>query len=222
MADSTRLSVSACLTMRCRPAPSATRTDNSRSRPAAWTSSKLPTLAHAMRSSRPTDPRSTRSGKRVAHEIVVQRHHPRAHDAVGHGKLLLHPLDDLLELGVGAFRRRVRRQARDRPHPVGAPEKDLRARGAVPCRWCEDVDVFLRKGEALRHDADDLHRLALEANRPPDHGGVAAEVLTPAAMTEDGDLGAGLPGLLVDEATAKRGPDAEHGEEVTGDVGQVQ
>ena len=64
--DITRLSVSACLTSRRRPAPRARRKAASRSRPAAFTSIRLPTFAQAMSSRSATAPRRTSSGSRVS------------------------------------------------------------------------------------------------------------------------------------------------------------
>ena len=65
-AATTRLSLKACLTSRPRPAPSASRTTDSRSRSAARTSSRLPTLAQAMRRSSPTATCSASSGCRTS------------------------------------------------------------------------------------------------------------------------------------------------------------
>ena len=65
-AASSTLSVSSCRATRPRVAPSAVRIASSRRRALARASSRLATLAHAMRSTNPTAPSSTRSGVRTS------------------------------------------------------------------------------------------------------------------------------------------------------------
>ncbi len=63
------LSTSICRTRRARPAPSAARTANSRSRDVARANIRLPTLAQAIRSTRTTAPNNIHSVARTAPTI---------------------------------------------------------------------------------------------------------------------------------------------------------
>ncbi len=64
-----RLSVSSCLAMRPRPAPSAARTESSCWRPVARASSRLAMFTHAMSRSIDTAAISTTSGRRTSPRI---------------------------------------------------------------------------------------------------------------------------------------------------------
>src|SRR6185437_10150977 len=121
---------------------------------------------------------------RVADEIVVQRHHQRAHVLVRFGILRLEPRDDRLQLRVRVRFRRARLEARDGAHVMGASESHVAGFGLVPLDRLPGVDALLRVFEARRHHANDLYALSADRHRLADDRGIRPEVLAPALVAE--------------------------------------
>ncbi len=159
---------------------------------------------------------------RRADEELVQRRHPRAHDAVRRRVLLLEPPDDGLELRIRLLDRHARTKARDGPDEVRAPEERLLARRRGEGGGLPHVHFLVRKGEPLRHHADDLIRDAVQQHRAADDGAVAAEVRAPRAVADDGDSRPRVPRLLLREDAAENRTHADDREEVAEDVDVVE
>ena len=221
-AASTRLSVSICRTSRPRSAPSAMRILISRVRPAARTSSRLPTLAQAISSTQPTAASRISSAGRAAATTVScsgttamfarcgWRPDTSASSCVAiadisSARLLdadlgLQPRDDAEDPVLAIALRRDRRVRR------------LRAR--QPERHPE-LGPGDRKVERRRHHADDQRRRAVEHRLAADDVRVAAEAPFPQSVSEHRHWSrAGHVVVCSSARVRSSGGDAEDAEEI--------
>ena len=184
----TRFSVSVCRTSRSLPAPIAVRSENSWRRAAARASTRLATLAQAMSSTRPTEPKSSHS----------------ARDVVG-------PITRSVRESVRTPKRRSSRDgpcagarrsypSRPVPRPEWPPRREPREHDvAVPAAGAlvelsaadeerpPQLDLDVRELEVRRHHADDLDGRAIELDLPAEHVRIRGEALPPERMADHDD-----------------------------------
>jgi hypothetical protein len=81
----------------------------------------------------------------------------------------------------------------------------------------EDEGVFeVEEAEVARHHADDLHRLSVDGERPPDRGRIATELGLPIAVAEDDGGRAARLVVLAGERAAEEGGHAKEGKDSVG------
>ena len=211
------LSVSSCLSRRSRVAPRAVRTAISFERAAARASSRLATLAQAMRSTNPTAPRSTSSAGRTSPVAgdAEARHQQAPVFGVGVGIFALELLADRPHLALRLLDRHPRlhpgREVEELVGPVlvgqlvgGEDHRRPDLRGPV-----EEV------AEPARHDAYDLVALAVEREVAADDGRVGPEDPLPGVVADHRHV---LPagGVLARlKCPAQQGGHLQRGEELS-------
>ena len=216
--ESVTLSTSCRRTRRMRLAPSARRTAVSFSRAEARVSSRLATLAHAISSTRPTMPISTTSGVpdwsrrpdvprppgSSSSDFLRKRVRRLSDAALEVRQVLLEQLRvDDVRRGARLGQRDPVLQARHAHEPARTPLAEALAPGGLHLLLHRDrhVDVDRRAHldavEAGRGDADDRHRVAVDADRLADDLRVAAEAALEEAVTQDDDgMGRGCAVVL--------------------------
>jgi hypothetical protein len=151
----------------------------------------------------------------LADQKVSERLDPRTHPRIGIREVALEPLHDHLELGVRLPERHPRRQPSDGADEVRTPEPRLLPRGPVPTDRIPELDLRVRKAEALGRDAHDLVRPRTELQRAADDLGICAEEAHPEVVAQDDDVVGSGPRLLETERATQRGRHAQRGEEVS-------
>ena len=142
----------------------------------------------------------------VADDVLVKRHDERAPSLVVLRVLPLEPLRDRRHLGLRGVHVDAGTQVADDEVRVIASDGALLG---CPHEGHPEVDV-LGKRRALRHDADNGVRLAVEGDGPPDRGRVGAKACPPGAFAQQD--GARRVGCLIggtqrspQRAAARRG-----------------
>ena len=213
---SSRLSVSSCRTTRVRRAPRASRTAISRRRLDPRASSRFATLAQAMRSTKPTAASSTSSDVRMSpDDLLVERDYCERHALIGIWMCQLQPAGDRPRSDARAFEVEAGPESRDRAQDDHA----ARWRRAVQPPGPPDLGIRDdRRPEGVRHDADNLVRLAAERHLTSENSRVSAEASYPEAVRDDRNPRRTRTVVLEREIAPACGRDAQNAEVLEGDL----
>ena len=218
------LSIISSPAMRRHPAPSAERIASSCSRPWTRTSIRLATLAQAINSTIPTVPISTQSTFPISPEQALLQREKRRSEAGGFKHV---------QAVAGSGREAMKRNG-NHSRGIGLRLRDGDAGfqagdglvaeiteeyfGAIELQRNQYRGFEIQKTKLFREDADHFAGFSVQKDAAANHGGIAAEFRAPQTIGENDCFW--IAGLVVlrRKQPAKRGLNAEDGQDAIGDI----